>query len=149
MYTRGMRALGLLWAFLLCCVFAACQVSSQGDVPAPPPPPSATEGVPLKTVTPGKSRFLTAAGTAGTYTVPAGAYITSFSCHASGAGATLVITANGPGITIPEAGASIVIPPSGAYGLDATVLTPLTLGAGSTLVFTGTDAYAVTLYQAS
>ena len=134
-----MRAFVLLWVFLLCLV--ACQDLNPGQ-----PGPSGTS---YKTVIPGQSRTFYAAGTSGTYTVPSGAYVTSFSCHASAAGATLVMTMTGPGITTFDAGPSIVIPAGGAYGLEQPTLPPTALGAGAKLVFTGTDSYAITLYQAS
>jgi hypothetical protein len=95
----------------------------------------------------GNGSLYYAAGTAGTVTVAAGSYVTGVSCHATGAGATLTITPNGPGVADAAAGAAIPIPAGGAYSLARPVLVGNSqeLGTGSIFVFSGTDAYVVTL----
>jgi hypothetical protein len=98
--------------------------------------------------TAGTDAFSYAAGTAGTYTVPAGTYVTSLTAHATGSGATLTMTPSGPNVTSPVAGPAIAIPAGAAYALNRPVLSGQAneLGAGTTLVFAETDSYVVTLY---
>jgi hypothetical protein len=82
------------------------------------------------------SRYKYDAGAAGTVTVPAGCVVAAIFCHAASAG-TMVVTPVGQ-----SALPSVPIP-AGATFQD--VLTPSEeeLITGSTLVFTGTDAYYV------
>lgn len=86
------------------------------------------------------SRYGHLAGTSGTATVPTGGVVVGLSCYSSGGG-TLVITPGGanqtgtaqPTITIP---AGTTFEPAWLSQLGI-------LGAGTTFVFTGTDAYVV------
>ena len=118
-----------------------------GNCPAPPAPAAAPHVV-HASWSPGNGRFFYAAGTSGTVTVAAGSYVTGISCHATGSGATLTITPSGPDVTSPVAGPAIPIPQNGALSLSKPLLTGNSdeLGTGSTLVFSSTDAYIVTLF---
>lgn len=155
------KIIACLW-ILIC---AGCGVSWYvGDRPAPQQAPSQFSATSATTVLApsagtsprrigatygaGVDAFFYATGTSGTYTVPAGAYVTSLSCHATGSSATLTITPSGPSIVGPIAGSPIPIPAGGAYSLSRPVLAGYAneLGAGSVFVFTGTDAYVITLY---
>jgi hypothetical protein len=130
-------------AILSLCVavlIAGCRL--HGAV-APPTP------VPHKLgYTSGQGWFVYFSGTAGTVTVPSGSYVTGLSCHATGSGASLTITPDGPNIPTPTAGSAIPIPAGAAYSLSRPVIAGNAneLGAGSVFVFAGTDAYIVTTY---
>lgn len=95
-------------------------------------------GAPLTLISAG--RYQHSAGTAGTATVPASAYVIGGTCYSS-AGGTLVITPRGANQTA-TAQPTITIPAGVAY--DLTWLAGLgMLGPGSTLVFASTDSYVV------
>jgi hypothetical protein len=96
------------------------------------------------------SRFSYAAGASGAVTVPAGSYVVGLWCHATGAGATLTITAAGPDVSTPVAGPAIPIPPGAALSLSRPLLLGNSdeLGTGSVLVFAGTDSFLVALFGA-
>lgn len=128
----------LLAPLALAFLIGACR----GADPAPTPPAPAGYA-------PGQGLFFYATGISGTYTVPAGAYVTAITCHASASSATLTLTPSGPGVTSPEAGQPIAIPVGGALTLARPILqgNASELGAGSVIVFTNTDTYLVTLYQ--
>ena len=115
-----------------------------------PPNPSAAElgHHKLAAYAPGTDAMTYAAGAAATVTVPAGVYVTGLSCHATGGGATLTITPSGPSITSPTAGPSIPIPAGGGFSLGRPWLASNAneLGAGTVLVFAGTDSYFVGYY---
>ena len=122
-----------------------------------PPPPGVEAGLEASvdhraaSYAPGNGRFFYAAGTAATYTVPSGAFVTGLSCvHATGAGATLTLTPAGPDVTSPVTGPAIPIPAGGAFSLSKPLLIGqawTSLGVGTTIVFSGTDSYVVLLYQ--
>jgi hypothetical protein len=79
--------------------------------------------------------FSYAAGTSGSYTVPPGSYVTGITCHATSAGSLVI-----------SGGATITIPAGSTFSASAPLLgTNNQIPAGSTLVFTGTDAYVVFL----
>jgi hypothetical protein len=129
---------------LLVAALVGCAHPCAHGCPATPPEPH-----PIRWSA-GNGRFLTAAGTSGTYTVPAGAYVTMISCtNTSGSSATVVITPSGTGVTSPLTGATITVP----AGLGWTVARPVLLGnlgelgPATTIVFTGTTTYSVTLWQ--
>ncbi len=110
----------------------------------------------------GNGPWFYTSGTAGTVTVPAGACVTGLYTSATASGATLTITPAGPsnqGITDAQVGPPIPIPAGQAFNLGNALLSgplsqlglgticPLQLGVGSVLVFTGTNAYFVGLYE--
>ena len=135
----------LVTAALLALACAACDPAQGQAAPAP------TAAAPMRLgagLAPGTDAFTLAAGTAGTVTVPTGVFVTSLSCHATGSGATLTITPSGPNITDAAAQPAIPVPAGGAYALARPVLAGNAneLGAGTTIVFSGTDAYSVTMY---
>lgn len=116
-----------------------------------------------------------ASGTSGTYTVPAGYYVTSWWAHNTTSGGTVTITATSPnwlgacfdagfadagdagdGAPIPidagpcvSPGTTITIPAASAYQQTVPTLRglPDELGSGSVFVFTSTDSYVITLRQ--
>lgn len=94
-----------------------------------------------------QGRYSLLADTSGTATVPAGAQVVSWSCScaAGGGGGTVVITPDGPG-QVASALPTITVPAGRGVGDD---LVMGRLGPGSTLAFTGTEAYLVTLLLAS
>ena len=86
------------------------------------------------------------AGTSGTATVPAGWYAPGFTTTCGTASAcTVVVTSVGPLTQDAAAGPTITVPAGGSIEVGPPVLPPGGLGAGSTLVFTGTVAYVVGL----
>jgi hypothetical protein len=114
--------------------------------------------------------FSQAAGTAGTYTVPTGFFVTSWWAHNTVGGATVVITPTGAreysacvdaGCTTTEAGTTctsvstpcaspgptLTIPAATGHGDAVPVLLggPDELGEGTVFVFSGTDSYVLTL----
>jgi hypothetical protein len=75
------------------------------------------------------------AGVSGTYTVPANAYATGITCHATTVGSLSI-----------NSGDAIPIPAGAAFSMSPPLLgTNFQLGPGSTIVFTGTDSYVVVL----
>jgi hypothetical protein len=96
---------------------------------------------------PGTDAFFYQSDTSGTYTVPSGAYVTSWSAHST-SGATVAITPSGPNIVDAQAGTNITIPAGSAYNMSKPALAGNAneLGAGTVFVFTGTDAYVITMY---
>jgi hypothetical protein len=115
------------------------------------PAPAASDARPAHPLkwSPGNGQFFYAAGSSGTYTVPAGSYVTGVSCHATGGGATLTMTPNGPGVVSPVAGPSVPIPAGAALSLTRPLLqgNSQEFGTGSVFVFANTDAYILTLTQ--
>jgi hypothetical protein len=96
----------------------------------------------------GGSRFFYASGASGSYTVPAGAFVTGIWCHSSGDGATLTITPARPDVRTPVAGPAIPIPSGAVLSVGRPTLAGNSdeLGTGSVLTFVGSDAYLVTLF---
>ena len=122
--------------------------ASVADVETPPTSPAPAKGHRLGlSWAPGTDAFFYASGTSGTYTVPTGAYVTSWSAHATSAG-TVVVTPSGPQITDAQAGSTITLPAGSAYNMSKPALAGNAneLGAGTTFVFTSTDAYVITMY---
>jgi hypothetical protein len=113
-----------------------------------------------------------ASGTSGTYTVPAGYYVTSWWAHNTTSGGTVTITATSPnwlgacydagvidagdgGVIVLDGGpcvgpgTTITIPAGTQYQQTVPTLVgvPDELGSGTVFVFTSTDSYVVTLRQ--
>jgi hypothetical protein len=85
------------------------------------------------------SKWTYDAGTAATVTVPSGVVVTHIMCYATGGAATLTITPGGAG---QQASAGSAIPiPNGAQWFTLPMLGQL--GAGTSLVFSGTASYFV------
>ena len=90
------------------------------------------------------SQFSYDTGSAGTATVPAGAYVTFVSCY-SAAGGTVTITPRGANQTA-STGSAITIPAGTPFTLPWPACAPL--GPGSTIVFSSTDTYFVSYAKA-
>jgi hypothetical protein len=86
------------------------------------------------------SKFSAANGTAGTVTVPSGAFVTALTCYSS-AGGTVALTVSGPGQASSPSTYTITIPAGTPFSREW----PLgsNIGGGSTIVFTSTDSYYV------
>jgi hypothetical protein len=98
---------------------------------------------------PGLASFFYSAGTAGTVTVPANAYVSGIAAHATNSGATLTLTPEGPGVIDASAGTAIPIPAGVGFALGRPVLYGSTfeLGPGTIIVTSGTDSYFVAMVQ--
>lgn len=100
---------------------------------------------------PGPASFLYAAGTAGAYTVPSGAFVTGITAHATGSGAYLTIAVQAVGqATDAGTGPQVPIPAGVGIELGRPVLlgSVQELGPGTVITTSGTDSYLVTLVQA-
>lgn len=106
------------------------------------PPPSHVTGHPLGTVI--TDRFSYLAGTSGTVTIASGYYVTGVGVHATAA-ATMTIAPSNSDTSSPTTGPTITIPASSSWSIPMSIMRPLDLGGGTVFVFTGTDAYVITL----
>lgn len=140
--------LGLVWALFACTFLVYCAVKPPAGTSAGRD--AAAMGGGYKVVIPGQSRFFIATPGSTTYTVPTGAYVTSFSCVPEGGASNggVQITPVGPGTTIPEAGPVVNVPAGYEWGLDTVLQSPpQAFSAGTVFVLTGTTC-TITLYQA-
>ena len=129
---------------------AAAPVPSTPAISEPAPTGAAPKRPRFADYAPGNSLYFYTAGTSGTYTVPAGSYVTALACYATSGGATLTITPSGPGVTTPVAGPAIPVPTNGGFNLSKPVLVGNSneMGTGTVLVFSGTSNYFVSLWHA-
>lgn len=155
--------IGVVWTLFACAFLIYCVAHGGQGASAPPDGMDATSNgyvppVPaggFKTVVPGASRWFMATPNSsspdgGVYVVPAGAYVTSFSCVAGGDGGTVTITAVGPGVTIIDAGPTVTVPANLSWGLSSVLSSPSqALSGGSVFALVGITACTVTLYQAN
>jgi len=169
-----MKTLSL--AALVLCALAAVACDKTGDLEADKPAREIDVALALHKTgaslafldaggVPGVDRFAYASGTAGTYTVPSGFYVTSVWAHNTSGGGTVTIAPSGSRMQTACAvsgsggcratGSAIVVPAGAAWSLAVPVLTggqpavdyPQELGEGTQFVFTSTDSYVVTLLQ--
>lgn len=139
-----MKLLALVVSLL---ALMACQPTPSGGASGSQPAPSPKLA---QLAVPSNQNVFYTSGTAATYTVPAGAYVTGLTAHATGAGAYLTIEPEGLGVIDASVGSQIPIPPGVGFELGRPVLVGslYELGPGSVLTFSGTDSYAVFLVQA-
>lgn len=96
------------------------------------------------------SRFIYAAGVAGVVTVPPGAFVTGIRAAATGASAYCTIAAQGAETAAGSTGNQIPIVANAGYldiAMPALIGNPNEIGDGSTLTFSGTAGYLVTMRQ--
>lgn len=90
-------------------------------------------------------RFKYNAGASGTVTVPEGCCVAGLAVHATGAGATFTIAAQGVDTDQSPAGDAVPVPAGSALAFGAPVIEVnlQLLGPGTQFVFTGTDSYFI------
>lgn len=161
-----MRGMKKLCALLPLCavVMAGCDQTTGSDASTTPVLTAALDAEAphnFKAPAPGYYNMFYATGnavgadggaTTATYTVPAGAYVTGVTAHASAAGAYMTIAPYGSGYTggEPIVGGQISIPSGAGFALGKEVLfgSLSELGPGSIFTFVGVDSYYVQLTQA-
>ena len=132
--------------FLL--LFALLAVGCTSADPSSPAPASSSEK--LLGAAPGPQAIFYTAGTSGAYTVPAGAFVSGITAHATGSGAYLTISVQAVGQADAGTGSQIPIPPGVGFEIGRPVLTGsvLELGPGTVVTTSGTDSYAIFMVQA-